>query len=216
LSNFSNRLLLKAERIMQHSTHRRRLPLLSTLVAGLLSMTLQIITVVPDVHAAPAGGGGGLGMGMGGGPVCPPACPPSPTNCDASLVMTATQALQFGAIAAPAAGTVTVDTAGIRTSTGGVVLITGSTATAAQISMSTAPYTCDGRALVVVSVTSPATLTHTTLGATMTVDNFVTNPAAGGAFDSTIPMTIGATLNVGASQAPGSYTGSFLVTVTFQ
>lgn len=153
---------------------------------------------------------------MGGGPVCPPACPPSPTNCDASLVMTPVQALQFGALAAPAAGTVTVDTAGVRSATGGVVLIPSSTVTAAQISMSTTPYTCDGRAMAVVSVTSPATLTHTSLGATMTVDNFVTNPAAGGAFDSTVPMAIGATLNVGASQAPGSYTGSFLITVTFQ
>ncbi|WP_455366268.1 hypothetical protein, partial [Kaarinaea lacus] len=62
--------------------------------------------LVPISSAAPAGPGG---MGMGGGPVCPPACPPNPANCDANLVISAMQSLSFGTMAAPAAGTVTVD-----------------------------------------------------------------------------------------------------------
>ena len=181
----------------------------TTLAMFIFIVTAQELFDPPETHAAPA-------PGMGGGPTCPPACPPNPTNCDANLVLTSTQALQFGSLAAPAAGTVTIDTAGIRTATGGVVLIPGGAVTAANFSMTTAPYNCTGRALVVVTVASPATLTHTTLGATMTVINFVTNPAAGGAFDPAVPLAVGATLNVGALQTPGTYNGNFLVTVTFQ
>ena len=162
----------------------------------------------PHVLAAPAGMGGG-------GPVCPPACPPNAANCDVSLVITATQDLQFGSMTAPVAGTIIVDTAGTRIATGGVVLI-GAGGAAASFSMSTGAYACSGRNLVVVSAGPTATLTHASLPATMTVNTFTTNPVPGGVFDSAVPLTVGATLNVGTLQTPGSYSGSFLVTVTFQ
>ena len=170
----------------------------------------SLVTVFPsDVIAAPAG------MGMGGGPVCPPACPPNAANCDANLVITATQDLQFGSMTAPLAGTVIVDTTGIAIPTGGVLLVGGG-ATAASFSMSTGAYACTGRNLVTVTAGPTATLTHASLPATMTVDTFITNPAPGGVFDSALPLLVGATLNVGTLQAPGSYAGTFLVTVTFQ
>lgn len=137
-------------------------------------------------------------------------------NCDSNLMLAPTQALQFGALAAPGAGSVTIDTAGGRTAGGAVVLVTGGAVSAANFSMTTSPYNCTGRALVVVTVASPAILSHSTLGATMTVTNFVTNPAAGAAFDPTVPLAVGATLNVGALQTPGAYSGNFLLTVTFQ
>ncbi|MCI0507136.1 MAG: DUF4402 domain-containing protein [Gammaproteobacteria bacterium] len=149
-------------------------------------------------------------------PVCPPACPPNPANCDANLVITPTQALQFGRLAAPAAGTVTVDVFGARTASGGVVLIAGGTVSPATFNMSTTPYKCAGRAIVVVTVASPATLTETGSGATMTVDTFVTSPIAGDAFDPNIPLAVGGTLNVGSLQSPGAYNGAIQVTVTFQ
>ena len=152
----------------------------------------------------------------GKGPVCPPACPPNPGNCDANLVMTAIQDLQFGSMTAPAAGAVIVDTAGIRIATGGVILVGAGAVSAASFSMSTGLYSCTGRNLVVVTAGPTATLMHSSLAATMTVNSFTTNPAAGGAFDSAVPLTLGATLNVGALQAPGSYSGTYLVTVTFQ
>jgi hypothetical protein len=163
--------------------------------------------IIPDALAAP-GGPGGMG------PVCPPACPPSPTNCDASLVITATQALQFGQISAPTAGTVTVDTTGVRTSTGGVILINGGTVSPATFSMTTAPYNCAGRNLVIVTVASPAALTGP--GPAMTLDTFITTPIAGDAFDPAIPLTVGGTLHVGGLQTPGAYNGTIQVTVTFQ
>ena len=166
-----------------------------------------VTVYTPEAVAAPGGGGGG--------PVCPPVCPPNPANCDANLVITAVQNLQFGSLAAPLAGTVIVDTAGVRVATGGVVVI-GAGATAASFSMSTAPYTCTGRNLVIVTAGPTATLTHASLPATMTVDTFITNPVPGGVFDSAVPLLVGATLNVGTLQTSGSYSGTFLVTVTFQ
>jgi hypothetical protein len=114
---------------------------------------------------------------------------------------------------APLAGTVIVDTAGIGIATGGVVLI-GAGTTAASFSMSTGAFNCGGRALVTVAAGPTATLTHATLPATMTVDTFTTSLVPGDNFAS--PLTVGATLNVGALQEPGSYSGTFLVTVTFQ
>ncbi len=182
---------------------------LSFLFCGFLFLGLSTTVYPPNVVAAPAPGG------MGIGPVCPPACPPNPANCDANLVITATQDLQFGSMTAPVAGTVIVDTAGISTPTGGV-LLTGAGAAAASFSMSTGPFKCTGRALVTVTAGPTATMTHASLPATMTVDTFTTNPAPGGAFDPAVPLTVGATLNVGTLQAPGSYSGTFLVTVTFQ
>ena len=183
---------------------------LSFLFCGILFLGLSTTVYPPNVVAAPAPGG----MGMGVGPVCPPACPPNPANCDANLVITATQDLQFGSMTAPVAGTVIVDTAGVATPTGGVLLV-GAGSTAASFNMSTGAYTCTNRALVTVTAGPTATLTHTTLPAnTMTVDTFTTSLVPGDLF--TTPLTVGATLNVGALQESGSYSGTFLVTVTFQ
>jgi len=181
-----------------------------TYLYGLLLVIPPQLIVIPVSVAAPGGMGGGMG------PVCPPSCPPNPANCDANLVLTPTQALRFGLVAAPAAGTVTVDTTGVRSSTGGVILIVGGTVTPAAFSITTTPYDCTGRPLVIVTVASPAVLTHAGSGATMNVDNFTTNPIAGDAFDPTIPLTVGGTLNVGNLQTQGTYNGNILVTVTFQ
>jgi hypothetical protein len=183
---------------------------------ALMLTTLLQTPIVNDVQAAPGGGGGGPPPGAG--PVCPPNCPPSPANCDASLIITPTgQTLQFGSFTAGTGGTVVVDTASIRIATGGVVLLTGGTTGAAGFTLGTVPYNCNGRALVIVTAGPTATLTHTTLPAvTMTADTFVTNPAAGGAFDDTVPLTVGATLNIISNQQSGSYQGTYDLTVTFQ
>ena len=177
------------------------------LFCGVLVIGMMITVSSHKAFAAPP---------PGKGPVCPPACPPNAANCDANLVITAIQDLQFGSMTAPVAGAVIVDTAGVRTATGGVVLIGTGAVSAASFSMATGLYNCTGRALVVVTAGPTATLTHASLAATMTVNSFTTNPAAGGAFDPAVPLTVGATLNVGALQAPGSYSGSYLLTVTFQ
>lgn len=182
---------------------------LSIILGGFLFFELAPTFFPTSAHAGPGG------QGMGVGPVCPPACPPNPANCDANLVITETQALQFGSIIAPTAGTVVIDTAGVRTATGGVVLI-GAGGSAGNFSLSTAPYNCTGRVLKTITVGPSAALNHTTLPASLTVDTFTTNPPAGGAFDPTIPFTVGATLNVGTMPTPGTYIGTYILTITFQ
>jgi len=160
--------------------------------------------------------GGGGGAGGGGGPTCPPACPATPANCDANLIITPSLSLQFGSMVGTNAGTVTVDPTGIRSSVG-VILVTGGAVQAASFNMSTTPYNCNGRALPIITAGPTATLTHTTSpGITMTVDTFVTSPAVGGAFSDTTPLTVGATLHVNPNQQPGSYQGTYDLTVTFQ
>ena len=178
---------------------------------GILLFSLVMPALTHIGHAAPAPGGG---PPPGMGPTCPPACPANPANCDANLVITQTQPLQFGLMSAPIAGTAVVDTAGLRTSTGGVTLVTGGTVSAASFSMNTGPYNCAGRALATVTVTSPALLTGS--GPDMTLDTFVTSLVAGDAFDPTIPLIVGGTLHVGTLQTTGNYTGNILITVTFQ
>ena len=180
----------------------------SFFLSGFLFLSSVTAVYPPEVSAAPA-------TPPGGGPVCPPACPPNAANCDANLVITATQDLQFGSMTAPLGGTVIVDTAGVRIATGGVLLI-GAGGSAASFSMSTGAFACTGRNLVTVTAGPTSTLTHASLPATMTADTFITSPAPGGVFDSAVPLLVGATLNVGALQASGSYSGTFLVTVTFQ
>jgi hypothetical protein len=50
----------------------------------------------------------------------------------------------------------------------------------------------------------------------MALDTFVTIPAAGGAFDSAVPLQLGATLHVADGQTAGNYSGTYTVTITFQ
>ena len=171
----------------------------------ILSVSAQI-ALIADAVAAP---------GMGMGPVCPPACPPNPANCDANLVITPMQSLAFGSMAAPTAGTVTVDINSIRSATGGVLLISGGTVSAATFNMTTTPYNCAGRPLVIVSVASPTTITNGS-GATMSINNFVTSLVVGDVFDPAVPLAVGGTLNVGTLQSPGTYSGNILLTITFQ
>jgi len=196
---------------------RSLIPALAAIVVVLFSNVQtdsgRIAYAAPSPIGGAMGGGGGAG---GGGPTCPPACPANPANCDANLIITPTQTLQFGSMAGTTGGTVTVDTAGARSSIG-VILLTGGTIAAASFNMSTAPYNCNGRALPVITVGPTATLNNTTTpGMTMTVDTFVTNPAVGGAFSDTTPLTVGATLHVNANQDPGSYQGTYDLMVTFQ
>ena len=181
----------------------------SFLLSAFLFFGSMVTVYSPEIVAAPGGGGGGVG------PVCPPACPPNPANCDANLVIIETQNLQFGSVTASVAGTVIVDTASVRSASGGVVLV-GAGGAAGSFSVSTAPYVCTGRALATVTAGPTTTLTHASLPATMTVGTFTTNPVSGGAFDSAVPLTVGATLSVNTLQEPGLYTGAYSVTVTFQ
>ncbi|MBK7710429.1 MAG: DUF4402 domain-containing protein [Bacteroidales bacterium] len=120
--------------------------------------------------------------------------------------------LAFGNVAASATpGTVVITPAGVRTAGGGATLpaVTGTfgVATFAVTGLGTSTYA--------ITLPASATLTGTPSG-TMTVDAFASTPSGTGALTGgTQTITVGGTLNVGAAQAAGSYTGTFSVTVNY-
>ena len=123
--------------------------------------------------------------------------------------------LNFGNIVAGTdAGTVTVDTEGNRTSSTGITL-----PNATPGDFQAAKFTVTGLADATYAITLPSSIdiTHTNGVTTMTVDEFTSNPDEAGklAADGKQTLLVGATLNVGAGQVAGDYTGEFSVTVAY-
>lgn len=128
-----------------------------------------------------------------------------------ALTITKTADLNFGGLLpGAAAGTVTVNPDGTRTGTG-VTLVGGSTFGAATFALSGQPNASYTIAL-------PSSITITDGTNTMTVDTFTSNPSGTGQLDASGSATlrVGATLKVGANQPPGTYSGTFDVTVDYQ
>lgn len=131
------------------------------------------------------------------------------------IAITTTADMNFGNVAASAApGTVVLTPAGARSVTGGVTLpaITGS--------VSAAAFTVTGEDGFAYAITLPAAaLTISSGGNTMTVGTWTSNPDGTGTLTGgTSNLTIGATLNVGANQASGTYgepAETFTVTVNY-
>lgn len=109
---------------------------------------------------------------------------------------------------------------------GPVTLTTGNTISGAGFTFSgtTVPgqFTATGSAgeLVTVSFSNNDTLTDTLGTHTMTLSNYTNNAAATfsgtlGSGPGTVTFDVGATLNVGANQAGGSYSGTYTVTVDY-
>ena len=124
--------------------------------------------------------------------------------------------LNFGnvAVSASAGGTVIMAPAGTRTTSGSVSL------PATTGSPTAASFTVTGQGNYTYSITLPSTATTIDDNAshTMTVDNFTSTPATTGTLSSgSQTLTVGATLNVGAGQATGTYTSDipFNVTVNY-
>ncbi|HAL81406.1 MAG TPA: hypothetical protein DCO83_03545, partial [Mucilaginibacter sp.] len=110
------------------------------------------------------------------------------------------------------AGTVVSDPASTRTSTGGVTLpVNAGTVTAAS-------FTVTGSEAYTYSITLPGSVTITYGANTMTVNTFTSSPATTGTLTAgTQTLNVGATLNIGSSQAAGAYasTTPFTVTVNY-
>lgn len=120
--------------------------------------------------------------------------------------------MNFGSlIPGASAGTLALATDGTLTPTG-VTVVTSAHAAAS--------FTATGQSGVAYTITLPSsavTITRVSGSETMTIDNFVSDPAAGTAtFDGsgTQIINVGATLNVGASQVAGSYTNLTGIQVT--
>lgn len=122
--------------------------------------------------------------------------------------------MNFGNIApGGAAGTVLLSPAGVRTPTG-VTFLPANPGT-----VTAASFTVTGLSGATYSITLPAGSTTVTSGAnTMTVDTWTSTPTPNGTLTGgTETLTVGATLNVGASQPVGTYASvtPFSVTVNY-
>ncbi len=127
----------------------------------------------------------------------------------APISISNTANLDFGTmVTTGTAGTVTVTPAGARSSVD-VDLLGGVPAAAA--------FDVTGEGNANYSITVPSSTTLSSGGDTMTVDTFTDDAGAsprlpGGGSET---FNVGATLNVGATQAAGTYSGTFSVTVNY-
>ncbi|MBN2666494.1 MAG: DUF4402 domain-containing protein [Bacteroidales bacterium] len=134
----------------------------------------------------------------------------------APLSITNTAGLHFGTIMrSGTAGTVTIAPDGTRSDDGGG----GVTLSALAPVHSAATFDVEGEDGRTVTITLPGTITITNLAADdMDVDTFVSDPDAANPVTLTGAATVlrvGATLNVGANQPSGEYTGTFNVSVNY-
>lgn len=136
-------------------------------------------------------------------------------NASATIVtpiaISTTTDMNFGNLAVSAsAGTVVISPAGARSVTGGVTL----PANAGTVSAATFEVT--GTPDYTYIITLPAAATTISNGTeTMTVDTWISNPSGTGTLTGgSETLQVGATLNVGASQASGTYTSGTPFTVT--
>jgi len=123
--------------------------------------------------------------------------------------------LDFGRFVAGSGGAVVVSPGGLRSRTGGVVLL--SSPDAGQAAFSLGRRGEDAGLAVVVSLPPNGTTRLVSGAHSMAVDGFVHTPAelsaipAGGT-----TLAVGATLTVAPNQAPGNYAGSFSLIVNYQ
>jgi hypothetical protein len=123
--------------------------------------------------------------------------------------------MNFGnvAVSATIAGTAVLAPAGTRT-TGGAG---GVTLPATNGTVAAASFTVSGQGSYTYAITLPASCTITDAGShTMTVNAFTSSPATTGTLSAggSQTLTVGATLNIAAAQAAGSYTNAAGVPVT--
>jgi len=127
------------------------------------------------------------------------------------IAISKTVDMNFGNVAvSSSAGTVVLATAGTRSATGGVTL------PATTGTIAAAEFTITGQGGYTYSISLPSTPTTVTSGGNnMTVNAFTSNPGGTGTLtNGTQTLKVGATLNVGASQAAGTYTSTTPFTVT--
>ena len=133
-----------------------------------------------------------------------------------AIGLTAVNILEFGGFSSSGtAGTVVLTPLSVRTATGGVTLVTTSTTpTAASYTMTGSPSTHYN----IVLPTGNIMITRVGNSATMAVNTFTCSYASLSSTTTTAgtdAFTVGATLNVAASQLPGTYVGPFDVSVVY-
>ena len=132
------------------------------------------------------------------------------------IVLSNARNLDFGRFVAGSGGTVVLSPAGVRSRTGGVILLTSPAVGQAMFNVGKSSNGAGNKAVIISLPVNGST--RLSSGAnTMAVNGFVNNPASLAAVpNGGTTLAIGATLVVAPNQPPGSYTGSFPVTVNFQ
>lgn len=131
-------------------------------------------------------------------------------NIISPMTITKNVDLNFGNIAAgTSAGTVELETDGVRTAANVILPSVTGTVTAAEFTVTGLP----GSNYIITLPTTPVTIASG--GNNMTITTF-TEDATNTLTAGTETFKVGATLNVGAGQAVGLYEGTFDVTVDYQ
>jgi hypothetical protein len=134
-------------------------------------------------------------------------------QCRRSMVVTEVQQLNFGNYEGTIVGTITVDTNGVRSSTGPV--LAGGTVSSGVYEVSSTIDDCNVYPVVIRYMGNP-TLTGT--GAPMSINTFTSNPASPFTISPLAnvptPVYIGGTLDSSAAQTEGAYTGTYRVRFT--
>lgn len=125
----------------------------------------------------------------------------------APITITSTTPLNFGSFSNAAAGTVTIDTAGARTSSG--VLLSAVTAGARGV------FTVGGSNNAGFSITSPQGFSVTTAGGSPMAFALTLPGTTGTLSSGSATINVGGVLTVGAAQLAGTYTGSYSVVVEY-
>ncbi len=130
----------------------------------------------------------------------------------AVIAISNTQGLAFGKFVAGSAGTVTVSPAGVRSASGGVVLVPSGAGAAAQFSV-----TGDPNLTYAITLPGDGAVSLTSGANSMAVTTFTSSPSPTGTLGAggTQTLLVGATLSVGSNQATGNYSGAFDVTVNY-
>lgn len=131
---------------------------------------------------------------------------------DNPIAIVSSQALAFGSFAAGSGGSVIVSTSGARSSRGAVVLLSADGGAAASFNVSGDPN-------LTYAITLPADdeARLSSDGHSMALTAFTSSPAETGTLSAggSQMLSVGATLGVVNHQAPGSYSGSFNVSVDY-
>jgi hypothetical protein len=136
--------------------------------------------------------------------------------CAQQINLSNTRGLDFGRFVAASGGTVIVSPTGGRTRTGGVILLNSPTANPATFIVSKSSNGGTNKAIII-SLPANGSTRLTSGSNSMAVDAFVSSPATLTTVTTTgTTLSVGATLTVAGNQAPGTYSGSFPVTVNFQ
>ncbi|MFN3790514.1 DUF4402 domain-containing protein [Massilia sp.] len=132
------------------------------------------------------------------------------------IVLSNTRSLDFGRFVANTGGTVAISPAGLRSRTGGVVLLNSPTAGQAGFNVGKSSNGSNNKA-VIISLPAAGTTRLSSGANSMAVGSFVNTPSSilsvpnGG-----MTLAVGATLTVAPNQPPGNYSGTFSLTVNFQ